>query len=80
MATYGDRMRAEEAFKRGFYYGLGFWISGIFLNVAAAAVIFAILLGIGVIGSAIPERRQPQQLRPDSVQNRLPASAPARRR
>lgn len=71
---YSERMRAEEAFKRGFYYGLGFWISGIFLNVCAAVLIFAILMGLGLIGAAASG--------PDRPSNRAnvtrPASSPSR--
>lgn len=59
MPGYTDKMRAEEAFKRGFYYGLGFWISGIFLNVCAGLLIFAVLMGLGVIGAAASRPDRP---------------------
>ena len=59
MVAYSDRMKPEEAFKRGFYYGLGFWISGIFINVCAALLIFAILLGLGIVGAAASRPDRP---------------------
>ena len=77
---YSDRMKPEEAFKRGFYYGLGFWISGIFLNVTAAVLIIAVLIGIGAIGSVFPEREDAPQVRSNRVDPRLPVNTPARRR
>lgn len=71
---YSERMRAEEAFKRGFYYGLGFWISGIVLNITAAVLILAVLMGLGLVGAAAS--------RPDRPANRpnvtRPASSPLR--
>jgi hypothetical protein len=76
---YSERMRPEEAFKRGFYYGLGFWISGIFINVCAALLIFAVLLAVGVVGSAMPGRAGTPQVR-QRVQPTLPTTTPSQRK
>ncbi len=67
-------MKPEEAFKRGFYYGLGFWISGLFLNACAALLIFAILMGLGVVGAAASRQDRPAN-RPNVTR---PASGPLR--
>ena len=77
---YSDRMKPEEAFKRGFYYGLGFWISGIFINVCAALLIFAVLLAVGVVGSAMPGRAGTPQVRSQRVQPTLPTTTPSQRK
>lgn len=48
-----------QAFAHGFYGGLGFWFSGLMLNVAAGALALAVLLALGIVSAG--DRQQQQQ-------------------
>ena len=43
----------SEAFKRGFYGGLGLWCSFMVLNLVAALIGVMLLVALGVLGSAV---------------------------
>ena len=78
---YTERMRPEEAFKRGFYYGIGFWVAGIFIQVVAFMVGLAILLALGIISTAaLRPSESGRTVRSQPIESQAPVAAPSRRR
>lgn len=49
LSTVG-KMRPLEAFRRGFYGGLGFWCSFMALNIVAALLGLLALMALGIVG------------------------------
>jgi hypothetical protein len=79
--TYSERLRPDEAFKRGFYYGLGFWVAGIFLQALFFVVGIVVLLALGIISSAVLSPIETSRtVRTEPQEFTAPVTAPARRR
>lgn len=49
-----NKITPAEAFKRGFYGGMGLWCSFMVLNIIAGAIVLIVLMALGVLSAALP--------------------------